>query len=100
MARRRQTGIAMAKRRQTGITMAKRRRTGISRGAGSSVMEKIELERSGIKSGGLSSGISERHITHGSSIATGHLSGVLHSLLLLAFCRLLLMAIWTVGMSS
>ena len=50
-------------------------RTGISRGAGSSVMEKIELERSAIKSGGLSSGISERHITHGSSIATGHLSG-------------------------
>jgi hypothetical protein len=47
-------------------------RTGISRGAGSSVMEKIELERSGIKSGGLSSGISERHITHGSSIATGY----------------------------
>jgi hypothetical protein len=38
-------------------------------------MEKIELERSGIKSGGLSSSISERHITHGSSIATGHLSG-------------------------
>jgi hypothetical protein len=50
-------------------------RTGISRGAGSSVMEKIELERSAIKSGGLTSGISERHITHGSSIATGHLSG-------------------------
>lgn len=51
-------------------------RTGISRGAGSSVMETIELGRSAIKGGsGLSSGISENHITHGSSIATGHLSG-------------------------
>ena len=50
-------------------------RTGIGRGGGSSVTETIEQIRSTIKSGGLSSGIREKHLTHGSSIATGHLSG-------------------------